>query len=149
MRLIADPSYDHELTGWLTDRLGLAGLGGILLGCIGVLDDYDELAGVAALHNWTKHDIEVTYYGPGYLSIGLVRFIARAVVDAGCERCTLRVPRRNKRVLRALPKLGFTHEGIQRRLCGPLKADDGILFGMLRSEASRFLRGYTPEALAA
>ena len=141
MRLIADPRYDAEIAAWCAARMGQTGLAGALYGSLGVLDDYDTLVAAAILHNWTKHDMELTFYGPGFFSVSLARVIADIVfVQAGCGRCTLRVPRRNKRVLRALPRLGWTHEGIQRRLCGPTKADDAILFGLLRSDAGRWLR---------
>ena len=110
-----------------------------VLGTIGILDGEGVLIGGAVLHNYTRYDVELSYFGKGTLDFAITKAIGWiAFVKGGVERLTLCVPRKRKRLLRALPKIGFHHEGIQRRKFGPNKSDDGILFGMLREEAAKY-----------
>lgn len=106
---------------------------------IGVLDESGALLGAGMLHNWRKYDIELTWYGERTMSRRVVQEIAKAVGEAGCHRMTIRVPRGHRKTLVSLPRLGFKYEGTQRRLYGPRKSDDAILFGILLSEGQRFL----------
>lgn len=136
--------HDEIVARWVEERMGLKFLG--LGGAIGVLDEAGKLIGGHVLHNHSKYDVELTSYGPESFSPTLVRLIAfLAYRDLDCRRMTARVPRRNKPLVRALPKFGFRHEGLVRRLYGLSRMDDALLFGMLESEATRFLKGFENE----
>lgn len=121
-----------------------------ILGTIGVLSDEGLLVGAAVLHDWTRNDVELSYFGKGTLTLGICRAIGWiAFVRGGVQRLTLFIPRRKKRLLRAMSKLGFKHEGIKRRSFGPHKGDDAIMFGMLKSETGKYLEKWNEGTKAA
>lgn len=107
-----------------------------VLAAIGVINEQGVLIGAAVLHHWSRFDVELSVIGK--MTPKLLRSVAW-VAYSNVERITLRIERRNKRVLRAAVKYGFKLEGTVRRLYGPYKSGDAIMFGMLRKEASRFL----------
>lgn len=108
-------------------------------GAIGIIDERGILLGGSALTNRTRFDVEVLLSGT--VTVGLTKATFRLAFEVlGVLRVTARVARRNKQMVRALPRLGFSHEGLARRLCGPTRNDDAILFGLLRSEAARYLK---------
>lgn len=130
--------HDKEIAGWIATNRGITVYG--LCRAIGVIDSQGIVVGGAVLHNWSKHDMELSYCGPGTVSAGMVRALAMiAFVEAEVTRVTLRVARRNKRLRVSLVRFGFKYEGIQERLFGPHRGDDAILFAMLADKAKRFL----------
>lgn len=131
--IVADGA-NAGLLAWVSDHLGTDFTRVFMT--LAVVEA-DELRGVAVLHNWSKCDIELTYYGPRTLSPSMVRALTEAAVRAGVQRMTVRIHRRDKRMGRGLQALGFRWEGIQRRMYGPTKADDAILYGQIISEAAR------------
>lgn len=140
--------HDAEVLAWVAARLPVQFVA--VLAAIGVIDgdaDQWDLVGGAVLHNWSKYDIEMSYFGPMSFSPPMGRAIAEAALAAGVERMTIRIPRRSKRLDRFLRSQGWHWEGIQRRLYGPTKADDAIMYGMLRGEG--FLLYPVPQAEAA
>ncbi len=127
--------HDAEVLAWVAARLP-TDLHRVLA-AIGVVDGEPggmELVGGAVLHNWSRYDIELSVYGPMAFSPPLGRAIAEAALAAGVERMTIRIARRNSRLGRFLTAQGWHWEGIQRRLYGPTKADDAIMYGMLAGE---------------
>lgn len=131
--------HDATVAKWVSEKLGCSFHNVVL--APGVIDDTGLLIGGAVLSDHSRFDVELTYYGPGTVSIRLARLLAKFVFeDLGCERCTMRVPRTNKAMLRGAPKIGFQHEGLARRLYGPGKKNDAVLFGLLREDAGRLLR---------
>lgn len=146
MRLVLD--HDAEIAHWVAGQLGVVFYA--LRAAIGVIDGSGTLLGGAVLHSWSKHDMELSYYGPGTLSAGMVRMLAIiAFEDTPVSRVTIRVPKANKPMRLALPKFGFKFEGVQERLYGPRTRDDGILFGITAERAKRFLAASEGEREAA
>lgn len=88
-----------------------------------------ELVGGGILHNWSKYDMELSYFG--VVTAGMVRALMESAKAAEVARVTVRIARRNKRLGRGLEKLGFRWEGIQRRLYGTTKADDALMYGLM------------------
>ena len=126
---------DAEVSSWAASQLNSNFLG-FTIG-IGVVED-GELVGAAVLHNWSHNDIELSIAGKMTKQL----LVAAAwIAFSRVGRVTIRVPRRKKRILKAAVKYGFRLEGTIRRLYGPFKRDDGIVFGLLKTEASRFIRG--------
>src|SRR5882672_3075286 len=77
----------------------------------GIVDTNGKLLGAILFQNFNGVNIELSYYGPRTLSSGIVRIIARTVLGhfkAG--RLTVVTSRRNKRLIRALIKIGFRLE---------------------------------------
>ena len=141
--------HDAEVLAWVAERLPVQFLG--VLAAIGVLDGEAggqmALVGGAVLHNWSRYDIEMSYFGPMTFSPNMGEAIARAALEAGVQRMTIRIPRRASKIGRFLTAQGWHWEGIQRRLYGPTKADDAIMYGMLAGEG--FLIWPVPQEQAA
>jgi RimJ/RimL family protein N-acetyltransferase len=119
--------HDRDVAVWVAAQLE-ADLGRIYA-AIGLLDQSGALVAGGVLHNWSKYDMELTYCGR--LTAEMVRTLDAAVRKAEVARVTVRIARRNRRIARGLAKFGFAWEGIQRRLCGPTRADDGIIYGRM------------------
>lgn len=135
MRLLF--GHDAAVIHWAAQKLGSCFYG--CLGGIGVLDKEGNLSGAAVLHDWTATNVELSYYGD--FSSDMAKAIAWKAFDVnGVLRVSANVPRRKKRILRAMPKLGFICEGVKRCYYGPYKADDAVMFGMLKENAERYLR---------
>lgn len=126
---------DREVADWASAQLNSNFLGFVL--AIGVVRD-GKLIGAAVLHNYSYNDIELSVAGVMTKEL-LVAAAWLAFSRVG--RVTVRVPRKKKRVMKAAVKYGFRLEGTVRRLYGPFKRDDGIIFGLLKSEAARYIKG--------
>ncbi len=140
--------HDAEVLSWVAARLPTHFVS--VLAAIGVVDGEAgtmELVGGAVLHNWSKYDTELSVFGPMTFSPPLGRAIAEAALAAGVQRMTIRIPRRSAKLGRFLTAQGWHWEGIQRRLYGPTKADDAIMYGMLAGEG--FLLYAVPQQVAA
>ncbi len=115
----------------------------LVLGTIGRLDQNGVLIGAAVLHNYTRHEVELTYFGKGTMSLDMCKAIAWMAFERGrVLRLSITVPRKKKRLLRAVSKIGWRYEGTRRRYFGPAKTLDGLVYSFLRDEAGKFLRGY-------
>jgi len=127
---------DLEIADWASKELGSNFLGFVI--AIGLQDRQGNLVGAAILHNWSHNDIELSVVGKMTKQL----LIATAwVAFTKVGRITVRVPRNSKRILEAAVKYGFKYEGCVRRLYGPFKRHDGMIFGLMKSEASRWIKG--------
>lgn len=85
---------------------------------LGILDG-TKLIGACLFQNYNGVNIELSYYGPRTLTLGIVRFIATtALTDFNVARLTVVTSQRNKRLVRSCLKIGFKVEGTQRRFYG-------------------------------
>lgn len=81
---------------------------------IGLLEG-DQLIGAIIFHYWNGNNVEISYYGPGTMKAGIVRYICMTAITVfGVSRMTAVVNKKNKRLLKSLMKLGFRLEGVQR-----------------------------------
>lgn len=86
---------------------------------VGVFDsDKKELVGAAIFQNYTGMNIDLSYYGESTLTLGIVKSLARIALSFGVGRGTLITPKKNRRLIKSLLKLGFRLEGTQRRFYG-------------------------------
>lgn len=130
-------NHDRDVAEWAAKELDSNFLGFVI--AIGVIDDETRsLIGAAVLHNWSFNDIELSIVGK--MTPELLR-AAALIAFTKVGRVTIRVPRAKKRILKAAVKYGFRLEGTIRRLYGPFKRHDGVVFGLLKSEAGRFIKG--------
>jgi ribosomal-protein-alanine N-acetyltransferase len=107
----------------------LARTGGIIGTC--------TLAGLDATHRRAElgYALKRACWGQGYMAEALPVLLHFAFEQLGLRRITADVDPRNGRSIRSLERLGFQREGYLREhywVNGELQ--DGILFGLLRSE---------------
>ncbi|HXP48857.1 MAG TPA: GNAT family protein [Bacteroidia bacterium] len=108
---------------------------------VGILDNEGVLKGGATFHNYNGSNIELCYYGPKTVTKEIIIGLASFLIDhLKVQRLTVSTPRKNKSMVKNLPRLGFKVEGVLRHYYGPYKRDDAIIFGMLASEGKRFLK---------
>lgn len=131
--------HDRAVADWAAKRIGCT-FERLAL-AVGAIDGEGALIGAMVLHDRSRHDVEISATGKGVLRQSVVSYLAWVIfVDWGCDRATIRLPRWHKKHLRFLDRTRlFSYEGIKRRQYGPRKADDGIMFGMIREEAERLL----------
>lgn len=109
---------------------------------IGVIDREGRLIGAASFHEFNESNIEFCFYGPGAMTPKIMRDLVRFAFDGlKVNRVTARTPRQNKIVNRHLPRYGFRMEGIMKHYYGPFKRLDAVVFGLLKSDAEKLLKG--------
>lgn len=86
---------------------------------LGIVEN-GQLVGAALFSSYNGVNAELSYYGKGTVTVGIIRALARvALYELQLARCTVIVPKRPSFLLKKLPKLGFRYEGVQRRQYGP------------------------------
>jgi hypothetical protein len=107
---------------------------------VGVINKSGVLKGAATFHNYNGSNIELCYHGPNTLTLNVFKGIADFCINRlKVNRLTVSVPRKNKSLIKHLPKFGFKVEGVMRHFYGPFRRDDAIIFGILSSEGKIFL----------
>lgn len=93
------------------------------------------LVGGVVLNGYNGANVDITLYGPGCFSRSFCRELSMHVFERlQCTRATARTRRDNAAMKNLLPRLGFRYEGTQRRYYGSRKADDAVVFGMLKAD---------------
>lgn len=106
---------------------------------IGIVSSEGKLVGAALFQNFNGNNVELSYYGVRTLSLGVVRALARVAVGVfDVSRATVVTSKRNKRLMRALLKIGFKLEGVQRCYYGreDNARNTGVRFVMFRDRLS-------------
>jgi RimJ/RimL family protein N-acetyltransferase len=106
---------------------------------IGILTD-GVLSGGILLQSWNGFNVELSYYGQGSLTPGIIRCLARILISGlNPSRVTVTVRRKNRVLMRGLRKLGFAVEGTQRRYYGneDLNRNTGVRFVMFRERVEQ------------
>lgn len=101
---------------------------------VGLLVD-GKLSGGVLFHGWNGFNVELSYYGAKTMTPGIIKCLARILVSTfNVSRVTVTVRQRNKRFIRALQKLGFVLEGVQRRFYGndDTRRNTGVRLVMFR-----------------
>jgi len=131
MRFLATGMDSHVLE-WSQEKFGLAPKYCDM--ALGVIED-GELVGSAFFHAWNGPDIELSYYGPNTLTLGIYRSLMRIAVNSfGVSRVTIRTARNNKTMTRGIKKLGFEFEGIRHHGYGKY---DAIMYGLYGEKLAR------------
>jgi hypothetical protein len=85
---------------------------------LGIVDN-NVLVGAVLFTNYNTLNAELSYYGKGTATVGIIRALARiALYELRLARCTVIVPKRPSYLLKKLSKFGFKYEGVQRRHYG-------------------------------
>lgn len=94
---------------------------------VGIMEDGLLLA-ACLFHAHSGPDVELSYYGPKTLTLGLVKGLAKIAVERlGVSRITARTSRSNKLMTRGIRKVGFQYEGVRK--CG-YGDQDAIMYGL-------------------
>lgn len=115
---------------------------------LGIIDRAGNLVGGILFQNFNGINVELSYYGPSTITLGICRIIARiAISHFNAGRLTVVTSRRNKRLIRGLIKIGFRLEGMQRCFYGHVdnKKNAGVRLVAFREELSRVAFKTTPE----
>ena len=136
MRVVADDS----LTSWLEERIDHYTTQSDTR-IMAVLGDDDEVLAVAAYYNWSQHyrSIDVSFaadtpkWGTRHIMRSLITY---PFEQLDCVRVTALVMATNHRARRLCEAVGFIEEGVARQGFHP---DDAVIYGLLKSEASRWL----------
>lgn len=86
---------------------------------IGIIEPDGSPKGAILFHNFNGNDAHLSYYGPHTMTPGIIRAIARAALALGCRRVTVTTAKSNKRFVKAILRLGFTHECARHCFYGP------------------------------
>lgn len=113
---------------------------------IGLLVD-GQLQGSIILHGYNGSNLELSYYGKGTMTAGVVRTIARYIIFTfNPSRLTVMTSKRNKRYIRSFQRLGFRLEGTQHRYYGQRECNrnTAVRFVMFRERIEAIARIKAP-----
>lgn len=102
----------------------------------GILRD-EKLVGTILIHGFNGSNLELSYYGEGTMTAGVIRFLAKyGVKTFDPSRCTVITSKRNRRFIKSLQRLGFKLEGTQRCYYGKkdIIRNTGVRFVMFREQ---------------
>lgn len=108
-------------------------------GAIGIMI-YGQLSGGILLQCYNGFNVEVSYYGHGTLTPGVIKCLARILASTfNVSRVTVTVSRRNRRLMRSLRRMGFSIEGVQRCFYGHKDTvrNTGVRFVMFRERVNK------------
>jgi hypothetical protein len=108
---------------------------------IGIVDG-GQIVGAALFTSYNSFNAELSYYGKGTVTLGIIRSLARiALYELRLARCTVIVPKRPAYLLKKLPKFGFRYEGVQHRFYGPTNhpRHTGCRFVAFREDIEKLL----------
>lgn len=124
--------HDNEIAIWAFDKFKVRPANYDM--AIGIVADGD-LVGSVMFHAFNGHDIEISYYGPQTMTLGIARQCARVAVEHfGVSRVTARTAKNNKMMTRGIGKIGFQFEGIRHNAYGD---HDAVMFGLYGKNLAR------------
>ena len=130
---------DAQVAAYLFPRYVREGVRVSYDAAVGILTD-GELTGGILLQSWNGFNVELSYYGPKTLTLGVTRCLARYLLSAfNPSRVTVTVSRKRKNLMRGLRKMGFAVEGTQRRFYGAqdISRNTGVRFVMFREQVEQ------------
>lgn len=99
-----------------------------------------KLVGSILLQNFNGVNVELSYYGPMTLSLGIVRSIAKVVLtEFNAARVTVVTSKKNKRLMKSIQRMGFKLEGTQRCYFGARDCarSTGVRFVLFRERIEK------------
>lgn len=106
---------------------------------VGVVDETGRLIGAGLYQNFNGSNVEGSYYGRGTLTPGIVRGLIKGALAFDPSRLTVVTAKKNRRLIRALQRIGFRLEGAQRRYYGQRDCarNTGVRLVMFREDMDR------------
>ena len=123
---------DQQVAEWTQEKFGVQPYHYDM--AIGIVENA-SLVGSIMWHAYRGHDIEISYFGPQTMTLGIARQCARIAVDHfGVSRVTARAVKSNKTMTKGVKKIGFEYEGI---IHAGGKAQDEVLYGLYGKNLAR------------
>jgi RimJ/RimL family protein N-acetyltransferase len=131
MKILATGN-DEIINQWTLARFGVRNVNSDM--ALAIMDG-QQFVGSVFFHAHNGPDIELSYFGPQTLTLGILRNICRIAVDHfGVSRITARTPKSNKQMTQGITKVGFVFEGIRRNGYGK---EDAVMFGLYGKNLAR------------
>ena len=113
---------------------------------IGVVEPNGKLVGAGLFQNYNGANLEFSYYGRRTMTLGIVRALFRIAVAFDPSRLTVVTAKKNRKLIRALQKIGFKLEGAQRRYYGQRDCarNTGVRLVMFREQMDS-IAGVAPQ----
>lgn len=107
---------------------------------LGVLDNNSNILGVFFFTEYNGSNIEIHAQAEKCLTRAVIKFILNYVFNQlKCNRLTIKPFRREKRVIKAMIKVGFKYEGILKSYYGLTKGEDAVVYVMHRTDAEKWI----------
>ena len=124
--------YDDQVAQWTANKFNI--YPGRYEMAVGIIED-NKIIGSVIWNAYRGHDIEISYYGPNTMTLGIARECAKIAVDHfGVCRVTARTVKFNKAMTRGVKKIGFEYEGI---IHAGGKAHDEVMYGLYGRNLAR------------
>jgi RimJ/RimL family protein N-acetyltransferase len=124
--------HDEQIAAWTQNMFGVSPYKYDM--AVGIIEN-GELVGSVMWHAFRGHDIEISYYGPKTMTLGIARECARVAIDHfGVSRVTARTAKSNKTMTRKVMKIGFEYEGIVHAGYGK---QDAVMYGLYGKNLAR------------
>jgi len=124
--------HDVEVAHWAFSTFNFAPTAFCM--AVGIAEKGNGLVAACLFHAHNGPDVELSYYGPGTLTLETVRGIAKIAVEhLGVSRITARTARNNK-LRKNIHKIGFEFEGVRR--CG-YGEHDALMYGLYGKNLAR------------
>ena len=121
--------YDQQVAVWTAEMFNV--YPGKYEMAVGIIDG-NTIVGSIIWNAYRGHDIEISYYGPKTMTLGIARECARLAVDHfGVSRVTARTMKSNKTMTRGVKKIGFEYEGIIH------SHNDEVMYGLYGKNLAR------------
>lgn len=125
--------HDIEIASWAFSTFNFAPVPFCM--AIGIAEKEKGLVGACLFHAHNGPDVELSYYGPGTVTLPIVKGIARIAVDhLGVSRITARTQRNND-LRKHIHKIGFEFEGVRK--CGYGPDHDALMYGIYGKNLAR------------
>lgn len=123
---------DALIVQWTFETFGVICTGTNL--AVGIVED-GKIVAAAFFQAHNGPDIELSYYGPGTMTLGIVKGLAKIAVDHfGVSRVTARTAKSNKEAARGFRKIGFVYEGLRHHGYGE---QDAVMYGLFGARLAR------------
>lgn len=124
--------HDVEIANWAFSTFGFYPTQFNM--AIGIAEPDKGLIAACLFHAHNGPDVELSYYGPGTLTLPIVKGIARIAVETlGVSRITARTARNNK-LRKSIHKVGFEFEGVRKCAYGE---HDALMYGLYGKNLAR------------
>lgn len=109
---------------------------------IGFLDYQGYMQGAAIFTNYnTGGSVAIHIYGPKCVNKANIKCVLNYVFnELKCSRLTVIIERKQKIMLKLLPRLLFKYEAVLKKYFGSEHQNDGVVFRMTSKEASKWIK---------